>query len=599
MTHAEDETYVEGEGVPDPQRWRAAAVILVAIALDLIDTTIVNVALPVLQTDLEASKAALQWVAAAYTLTFALSLITVGRVGDMVGRKRMISIGILVFVAASLLCGVAQSTEMLIASRVLQGFGGAIVMTQGLSVFQVSFPPKERAAVFGMFGALSGVAAMLGPVLGGVLVDADLFGWSWRPIFLVNVPVGLFALLGVQAFVRESRAPHIKHLDLVGVALVTLALLSLLYPLVQGQEAGWPAWTFTAMACSVPLFVVFALYERRKAARDGSALVEPSLFRERSFVAGLLVMLSFFAIIAGLFFPFTLYLQVGLGFTPLAAGLTTVPFSFGAMITSSFSAVLAIKMGRKVLSIGMVIMGVGMVALIWTIGHFGSGISGWDMAPALAVLGLGLGFVISPVVDIVLGGVPVEHAGSGSGVLSTADQLGAAAGVAVIGVLFFNLLTAQAVPGADATLPHLRKELSAAGVSAASQDRIVADFRSCARQSAQHEDAKAPPEVCRHIVPAGAVPTGREEQVTKAIADASVKARKEGYAKATDHVLWYEVGIIALGFLLTFMLPKRARKPEWEDDDEQGAEQRDGERHGGEDGENGAASSKAQPAGQP
>ncbi|GHD90602.1 MFS transporter [Streptomyces naganishii] len=597
MTHAEDETYVEGEGVPDPQRWRAAAVILVAIALDLIDTTIVNVALPVLQTDLEASKAALQWVAAAYTLTFALSLITVGRVGDMVGRKRMISIGILVFVAASLLCGVAQSTEMLIASRVLQGFGGAIVMTQGLSVFQVSFPPKERAAVFGMFGALSGVAAMLGPVLGGVLVDADLFGWSWRPIFLVNVPVGLFALLGVQAFVRESRAPHIKRLDLVGVALVTLALLSLLYPLVQGQEAGWPAWTFTAMACSVPLFVVFALYERKKAARDGSALVEPSLFRERSFVAGLLVMLSFFAIIAGLFFPFTLYLQVGLGFTPLAAGLTTVPFSFGAMITSSFSAVLAIKMGRKVLSIGMVIMGVGMVALIWTIGHFGSGISGWDMAPALAVLGLGLGFVISPVVDIVLGGVPVEHAGSGSGVLSTADQLGAAAGVAVIGVLFFNLLTAQAVPGADATLPHLRKELSAAGVSAASQDRIVTGFRACARQSAQHEDAKAPPEVCRHIVPAGAVPTGREEQVTKAIADASVKARKEGYAKATGHVLWYEVGIIALGFLLTFMLPRRARKPEWEDDGEQGGELPGGP--AGEGGENGTPSSEAQPAGQP
>jgi EmrB/QacA subfamily drug resistance transporter len=572
VTHAEDATYLEGEGVPDPQRWRAAAVILVAIALDLIDTTIVNVALPVLQTDLDASKAALQWVAAAYTLTFALSLITVGRIGDMVGRKRMISLGIVVFVAASLLCGVAQSTEMLIASRVLQGLGGAVVMTQGLSVFQVSFPPKERAAVFGMFGALSGVAAMLGPVLGGVLVDADLFGWGWRPIFLVNVPVGLFALLGVGAFVRESRAPDIKRLDLAGVALVTLALLCLLYPLVQGAEAGWPAWTFVAMACSVPLFVVFALYERRKAARDGSALVEPSLFKERSFVAGLLVMLSFFAIIAGLFFPFTLYLQVGLGFSPLAAGLATVPFSFGAMITSSFSAVLAIKMGRKVLSIGMVIMAVGMVALIWTIDHFGSGISGWDLAPALGVLGLGLGFVISPVVDIVLGGVPVEHAGSGSGVLSTADQLGAAAGVAVIGVLFFNLLAGQAVPGADTALPQLRKELVAAGVSAPAQDTIVANFRACAKESGKNEDATRPPAACREIVPAGAVPTGQERQVGKALADASVKARKEGYARATDRVLWYEVGIIGLGFVLTFMLPRRARQPEWAQGDETAAD---------------------------
>ncbi|MGW1563654.1 MFS transporter [Streptomyces sp. NPDC002144] len=568
MTHAADETYLAGEGEPDPQRWRAAAVILVAIALDLIDTTIVNVALPVLQTDLGAGKAALQWVAAAYTLTFALSLITVGRVGDMLGRKRMISIGIVVFVAASLLCGAAQSTEMLIASRVLQGLGGAIVMTQGLSVFQVSFPPKERAAVFGMFGALSGVAAMLGPVLGGVLVNADLFGWSWRPIFLVNVPVGLFALIGVNLYVRESRSPNVKHLDLVGVALVTLALLSLLYPLVQGEQDGWPAWSFVAMGCSVPLFVIFGLYERRKAARDGSALVEPSLFKERSFVAGLLVMLSFFAIISGLFFPFTLYLQVGLGFSPLAAGLATVPFSFGAMITSSFSAVLAIKMGRKVLSIGMVIMGVGMVALIWTINHFGSATGGWDLAPALAVLGLGLGFVISPVVDIVLGGVPVEHAGSGSGVLSTADQLGAAAGVAVIGVLFFNLLAGQAVPGANTALPELRKELTAAGVAAPAQDTIAANFRACAKESGKNEDAGAPPAVCRRIVPAGAVPAGQEQRVVKALAKASDKARKEGYAKATGHVLWYEVGVIGLGFLLTFMLPKYARKPEWEQGEE-------------------------------
>ncbi|MER5914410.1 MFS transporter [Streptomyces sp. NPDC001982] len=577
MTHAADETYLEGEGEPDPQRWRAAAVILVAIALDLIDTTIVNVALPVLQTDLGAGKAALQWVAAAYTLTFALSLITVGRIGDMLGRKRMISVGIVVFVAASLLCGVAQSTEMLISARVVQGFGGAIVMTQGLSIFQVTFPPKERAAVFGMFGALSGIAAMLGPVLGGVLVNADLFGWSWRPIFLVNVPVGLLALLGVAAYVRESRSPNVKHLDLVGVALVTLALLSLLYPLVQGEQDGWPVWSFVAMGCSGPLFAIFAVYERRKAARDGSALVEPSLFKERSFVAGLLVMLSFFAIIAGLFFPFTLYLQVGLGFSPLAAGLATVPFSFGAMITSSFSAVLAIKMGRKVLSIGMVIMGIGMVALILTINHFGSGISGWDLAPALAVLGLGLGFVISPVVDIVLGGVPVEHAGSGSGVLSTADQLGAAAGVAVIGVLFFNLLSGQALAGADTAVPELRKELTAAGVAAPAQDTIVANFRSCAKESGKNEDAGALPAVCKRILPAGAVPTGQEQQVGKALADASEKARKEGYAKATGRVLWYEVGVIAVGFLLTLMLPKHARKPEWEQGSEEGEDSEAGD----------------------
>ncbi|MGW6710589.1 MFS transporter [Streptomyces sp. NPDC054956] len=568
MTNADNQPYPEGVKEPDPQRWRAATVILVAIALDLIDTTIVNVALPVLQTDLGAGKAALQWVAAAYTLTFALSLITVGRIGDMLGRKRLLTAGIIAFVLASLLCGVAQSTEMLIASRVLQGFGGAMVMTQGLSIFQVAFPPKERAAVFGLFGALSGIAAMIGPLLGGVLVNADLFGWSWRPIFLVNVPIGIAALIGVAMYVRESRSEHIKRLDLVGVALITAALLALLFPLIQGAESGWPAWTFIAMACSVPLFVVFGVYEVRKSARDGSALVEPSLFKERSFVAGLVVMLSFFAIIAGLFFPFTLYLQVGLGFSPLASGLATIPFSFGAMITASFSAVLALKMGRKVLSIGMVIMGVGMVALIWTINHYGADVGGWNLAPSLAVLGLGLGFVISPVVDIVLGGVPVEHAGSGSGVLSTADQLGAAAGVAVIGVLFFNLLTSQAVAGADAALPQLRKELAAVGVAAPAQEQIAVNFRACAKASAEEGDTGKVPEACQRIVPENAVPAGAAEQVGKALAKASERSREEGYAKATGKVLWYEVGIIALGFLLTFLLPQRPREPEWAGGDE-------------------------------
>jgi hypothetical protein len=172
------------------------------------------------------------------------------------------------------------------------------------------------------------------------------------------------------------------------------------------------------------------------------------------------------------------------------------------------------------------------------------------------------------VVDIVLGGVPVEHAGSGSGVLSTADQLGAAAGVAVIGVLFFNLLAGQAVPGANTALPELRKELTAAGVAAPAQDTIAANFRACAKESGKNEDAGAPPAVCRRIVPARAVPAGQEQRVGKALAKASDKARKEGYAKATGHVLWYEVGVIGLGFLLTFMLPKYARKPEWEQGEE-------------------------------
>lgn len=565
MTTASGRTAAAGPGGgpgggPDPARWRAAVFVLVAMALDLVDTSIVVVALPGLQEHLHAGGAALQWVVEAYTLTFALCLVTAGRVGDMLGRRRVLLAGIVLFVVASAACGAAPDPAALIAARVVQGLGGALVVTQGLSTFQVSFPERERARVFGLFGALSGLASVLGPVLGGLLIKADLFGLAWRPIFLVNLPVGLVALAGVARYVRESREPEARRLDVTGVVLVTLALLAVVYPLVQGRELGWPAWSFAVMAASVPLFVVFAVHERARQRRDGCALVQPSLFRQRSFTVGLVLLLFFFAGVAGFFFPFTYYLQNGLGFSAFGAGMAVVPYSLGAMTTSSFSPLAARRLGRVVLGGGVAVMAAGTVAMILTVRHYGASTSTWTLAPSLAVAGLGMGLVASPMVQLVLSGVPQRAAGAASGVLNTVNQLGAAAGVAVLGVLFFGLLSGAAVPGADRALPQLQGRLSAAGVTPRAQQEILRNVRECTRQAGHSSDPERPAAAaCRAAVPAGSVPGPAAGRVREAVEAASAASRKEGFSLALSQVLWWETGILGVTFLLTFLLPGRPR----------------------------------------
>jgi len=273
-------------GGADPRRWIALAVVLTAGFMQLVDISIVNVAIPSIQRDLDATYSQIQWVLAGYQLAFAVMLITGGRLGDIYGRKRLFMIGMAGFTLASAFCGLAQNPGMLIGSRVFQGLMGAIMFPQILSVIQVTFPPRERSTAFGMFGATIGLATITGPLVGGLLIDANLLGLEWRPIFLVNVPIGIAALVFAARFLAESKAPRALRLDPVGVAIVTAGLLLLVFPLVQGRDVGWPLWTFLSMAAAVPVLAGFGVYERRKKARDGSPLVDPDLFRQRSFVPG-------------------------------------------------------------------------------------------------------------------------------------------------------------------------------------------------------------------------------------------------------------------------------------------------------------------------
>ncbi|MGE7438384.1 MFS transporter [Kitasatospora sp. NPDC001175] len=431
--------------VPDRRRWAALAVVMTASLMDLVDVTIVNIAMPSIQKDTGASFSALQWITAGYALAFAVGLITGGRLGDIYGRKRLFLLGVTGFTLASALCGLAGSPAFLVAARVLQGGTAALMVPQVLAIIHTTFPAEERGKVFGMFGAMVGLGAVLGPLLGALLSEWDLFGLGWRPIFLVNLPIGVAGLLLGAKYVDESRAPRALKLDLVGMALGAAGLLMLLYPLTQGRESGWPLWGFVSMALSVPVLLLFVAYERAKTRRDGSPLVELSLFRVKSFAGGIGVQLCF-GVVTGIFFlVWTLYMQLGLGWSPLRAGLTGVPFSIAVSVAAGLSVQrLVPRFGRKVLQAGALVMAAGTLLHLAEAEHLGTGIQPWQMAPPLVVMGLGMGLIVAPLTDAVLCEVPREHSGSASGLINTTGQLGVALGLGLSSVAFFSVVDGAA-----------------------------------------------------------------------------------------------------------------------------------------------------------
>jgi EmrB/QacA subfamily drug resistance transporter len=429
-------------------RWYALAVVLTAECMDLLDGTILNVAMPAIRDDLGGSYAGIQWIIAAYALAFAVGLITGGRLGDVYGRRRMFLLGTAGFTVASGLCAIAPSVEVLIGFRVLQGVAAAIMIPQGLGLIREMFPRDELTAAFGVFGPVIGLSAVLGPILGGFLVHADLFGTGWRSVFLVNLPVGIAALVGAWLLLPEARSPQVARLDLVGTVLAGAATLLVVYPLVQGRELDWPAWIFLLLAGSVPAFALFVWQQRRRARLGVDPLVTPSLFGKRAFMAGAGVILLFFAGMIGLMLVFMLYLQLGLGFSALHAGLTLAPWSLGTAVGAGLAgALLAPRYGRHVIHLGLLVMAAGVAGL--ALASSGDA-SSWSLAPALAVAGFGMGLAIAPVFDVVLAGVEDHELGSASGLINALQQVGAGLGIAILGTLFFSLATTHGSDGSAA-----------------------------------------------------------------------------------------------------------------------------------------------------
>ncbi|MEV6404252.1 MFS transporter [Streptomyces bobili] len=433
--------------VGDRRRWFALAIVMTAAFMDLVDVTIVNIAIPSMRRDAGASDSQVQWITAGYALAFAAGLITGGRLGDIYGRKRLFLLGIGGFTLASALCGFAVNPEMLVASRLLQGGMAALMVPQVLSIVHATFPAHERGKVFGLFGAVVGLGAVSGPLLGALLMEWNLFGLEWRPIFLINLPVGILALILGGRFITESRAPKALKLDLVGVALVTLGLLMLLYPLTRGRELGWPLWGHLSMAGAFGVFGALVAYERRKGARDGSPLIELSLFRVKSFAAGIAVQ-TVFGVCLGIFFlVWTLYMQIGLGWGELRAGLTGIPFSLAVSTAAGLSVQkLVPRFGRKVLQAGALTMAAGVLLYLWESGRYGLDIAPWQMILPLTVMGAGMGLIVAPLTDAVLSEVPREHAGSASGLINTVMQMGNALGLGLVSVVFFGRIGERLTP---------------------------------------------------------------------------------------------------------------------------------------------------------
>ena len=439
---------------PTPQsyrwRWAVLAVVLAAEVMDLLDATIIAIAGPSVRADLGGGTAFLQWLAAGYTLAFAVGLVTGGRLGDIFGRRAMFLTGAAGFTLMSLLCAVAPGPAWLVAARVLQGLFGAVLIPQGLGLIKAAFPPDQLGAAFGAFGPVMGLSAVCGPILAGALVDADLFGTGWRMIFLVNLPVGVAALAGAALVLpRAADRDRSLRLDLPGTALLGGALLLLVFPLVQGRELGWPWWCWAAMAASVPALWAFARYERGRVRSGRTPLVEPSLLAKRRFNAGLLVGLIFFAGLMGLTLIISVYLQSGLGWSPLRAGLAQSPWAFGTAVGAVAAQALGARFGgRRLLVAGTAVVALGAAALLATLaatggtasGGTGSGgtASAWPLVPALLVLGIGMGASMAPYFDIVLAAVDEHEVGSASGTLTAAQQIGGAIGVAVLGTAFFS-----------------------------------------------------------------------------------------------------------------------------------------------------------------
>jgi len=560
MTETTETASPPGAGAPpakvpeqatlDPRRWLALCSVMTALFMVLLDVSIVNVAIPAIRSNLAANNADIQFVIAGYGLAYAVLLITGGRLGDIFGRKRMFMLGMSGFVVASALCGLAQSAIMLDLSRVLQGAMAALMYPQVFSVIQVTFPPQERARVFGFLGAVIGIATITGPLVGGLIIRDDLTGGSWRWIFLVNLPIGIGALVAASRLVTESRAPNATRLDLVGVVLATAGILLLVYPLVEGQVAGWPPWTFICMAISPVMLLLFILYERSLPSTR-FPLVQLSMFRIPSFRVGVAIAAVFIAGIPAFFFTFSLMLQVGLGYSALHAGLTTIPWSIGSAFASAMSVRVAPRLGKWTIAIGSSLLVVGILGIMLTLHLRGTNVSSIDLIPAFLISGLGLGTVIAPLLNIILAGVPARDAGSASGVLTTFQQLGGAIGVAVVGVVFFGLLSSRAPVAVATVTPQLQAQLAADHVPPAQAGAAIATFTRCFKAQAASSDPSQPIPNCPTVGT-----TSASDPVASAFSSAAREALGRDFVTSVERVLFFNVGFWALTGVLSMFLPR-------------------------------------------
>ncbi|WP_431044560.1 MFS transporter [Streptomyces sp. P1-3] len=415
------------------------ATVLLGAALPMIDFFIVNVALPAMGRDLHASPAVLELVVAGYGVAYAVLLVLGGRLGDTFGRRRLFLVGMAAFGITSLACGLAPDAWTLVAARVAQGAAAALLLPQVLATIQATTSGPGRARALSMYGATAGLAMVVGQILGGLLVAADLAGTGWRAVFLVNVPVALLGLVLAARTVPETRSERPAPVDIPGTLLLAVSLVALLLPLTEGRAAGWPVWTWVSLGAFPLAAAAFFAVERRADRAGRIPLVPPSLFALPGLRRGLALVVPFSTGFGGFMFVVAVALQQGLRFGPVAAGLALVPMALAFFVVSLAGPRLVNRFGSSVVTVGGLIQGAGLALLAVTVLRDWPDLGFWELLPGLAIAGLGQGLQLPVLFRIVLADVPAERAGVGSGVMVTTQQSSLALGVATLGTLFLAL----------------------------------------------------------------------------------------------------------------------------------------------------------------
>jgi EmrB/QacA subfamily drug resistance transporter len=420
-------------------------VVLIAMFMAGFDIWAVNVAAPSLQRDLHVGDSALQLIVGGYAFMYATGMVTGGRLGDQFGYRRLFMIGVVSFALASLLCGVSQSPGELVVARLVQGLTGAIMVPQVLALITATFPPHERSRALAWYGATMGAGFVSGQILGGGLIQSNVFGLGWRSIFLVNVPVGVIALIVASVVVPHARAHRQRRLDPLGALGISASLALALVPLTLGRDEGWPAWTWACMAAALPALALTIAWERRLTSRGGEPLLDLDLFRDRAFSAGLVLNFVVIFFFGSFMFVLTLLLQSGLGQSPLHAGIDNLPLAILFMAFCLLGPWLNARLGARSITVGTSVSGLGAVIFALLALHLGGRLTGWDTAIATTLVGVGQGMTVPSLMTAVLIHVHPRRAGSAAGILTTTQQFAIACGVAVIGAIFYGAL--GATPG--------------------------------------------------------------------------------------------------------------------------------------------------------
>ncbi len=516
------------------------AVMLLSVFMTVANIFIVNVATPSLQRGLHSSFSGVQFVITGYTLAYAVALIIGGRLGDRFGRKRILAYGVAGFTITSLMSGFSYGVNMLILFRILQGLCAAMIAPQVLALIQINYVPEKRGAVFGLYGAAQGLAASTGQIIGGLLLHWNPLGLEWRTVFFFSVPFGII-ILAMLPFIAESKSAVKAKLDWIGALSVAIGLLMMVFPLVQGQKEGWPLWLDVCLILSLPVLAFFVWHERRVAQGGSIPFMNVDLFKQKVFTVGMVIVFLLLCSQAAFFLVAAYFLQMGIGFTALQAGLVILPMGMGYFLASLFSSKAVTKYGAHVLTFGAVLSVIGFLSLALTVHATGVAFQGYESIPALLILGIGQGAIAAPLTNTVLAKIRSSDVGSASGILTTGMQVAFALGIALIGVIFLNAMRFHADTVSGEVAQQLRQHLSTIVHADAPNEMLVHQFRGCYTDFVRANDSGALPASCEI--------TSELPEIQNAFKSSINSANAQNYTDAFELCL-YVLSLISAGLLL-------------------------------------------------